>query len=85
MDEGLADFVHQQIENGAFGSESEVIEAALRLLQEQDQDAIEAIRAAIAEGEASGEPQPFDFDEFLAEMRRKHIDQAGRAADLLHP
>jgi len=46
------------------------VEAALRLLR--DQAEIEAIRAAIIEGEESGEPQPFDFDEFLDEMRRKH-------------
>ena len=36
-------------------------------------DEIEALRAAIDEGEASGEPQPFDPDEFLAELHRKHV------------
>lgn len=32
---------------------------------------MEAVRAAIIEGEeSSGEPQPFDLKEFLAEMHR---------------
>ena len=50
---------------------SEVVEEALRLLKQREEDSLEAIRAAIEEGEAPGEPQPFDFDEFL---RAKHAE-----------
>lgn len=32
-------------------------------------DAIDAIRAALIEGEASGEPQPFDVSAFKERMR----------------
>lgn len=31
---------------------------------------IETLRAALIEGENSGEPQPFDFERFLQEKRR---------------
>jgi antitoxin ParD1/3/4 len=73
VDEELAAFVDRQIDSGLYGSASEVVEAALRLLQESEEASIEAIRAAIDEGEASGKPQPFDPDEFLAELHRKHV------------
>lgn len=73
VDEKLAAFVEKQVEDGRYGSASEVIEDALRMLQESDAASLEAIRAAIQEGEDSGEPQPFDFDEFLKEMHRKHV------------
>ncbi len=51
---------------------SEVVDAGLRLLRHQAE--LEAIRAAIIEGEESGEPQPFDFDAFI-EMKRALRDQ----------
>jgi antitoxin ParD1/3/4 len=69
VDEELADFVRRQVDDGRYGSASEVIEQALRLLKESEEDSLAAIRAAIEEGEASGEPQPFDFDEFIAKKR----------------
>ncbi|MBB6508763.1 antitoxin ParD1/3/4 [Rhizobium soli] len=73
VDEKLAAFVEKQVEDGRYGSASEVIEDALRMLQESDAASLEAIRAAIQEGEDSGEPEPFDSDEFLEEMHRKHV------------
>ena len=76
VDEDLASFVRQQVDRGLYASESEVVEDALRLLKESDEASLEELRSAIEEGEASGEPQPFDSDEFLAEMYRKHVDQA---------
>lgn len=49
---------------------NKMIEAALALLRD-DVDGLAAIKAAIEEGEASGEPQPFDFNVFLEEMHRR--------------
>jgi antitoxin ParD1/3/4 len=69
MDEELTAFVKKQVDDGRYASESDVIEEALRLLKESEEDEIEAIRAAIDEGEASGEPRPFDFDAFI-ELKR---------------
>ena len=62
----LSDFIDDQVAQGNYGSSSEVVSAGLRLLAEQ-QAKLEALRAALIEGEESGEPEPFDFDEFIAE------------------
>jgi antitoxin ParD1/3/4 len=71
LDDQMDDFIEAQVNRGHYASPSEVIDAGLKLLR--DQAEIEAIRAAIIEGEESGEPQPFDADEFLSEMRRKYV------------
>jgi antitoxin ParD1/3/4 len=64
----FAAFVEAQVASGRYASTSEVVRAGLRLLEEQAQR-LEALRQAIAEGEASGPPEPFDFDAFLATKR----------------
>lgn len=66
----LADFIEARISAGDYSSETEVIEAALALLR-NDVSGLAAIKAAIEEGEASGEPQPFDFDDFIERKRRR--------------
>jgi antitoxin ParD1/3/4 len=71
VDEELAAFVESQVSDGRYASANEVIEAALRLLKESEQSSLDAIRSAIDEGEASGEPLPFDFDEFIAGKRAR--------------
>lgn len=73
VDEKLTAFVRQQVNDGRYASESAVIEDALRMLMESEEAAIDAIRAAIEEGEASGEPETFDPDAFLTELHRKHV------------
>jgi antitoxin ParD1/3/4 len=71
VSEELAEFIEAKISAGDYASEAEVIEAALALLRDEV-DGLAAIRAAIEEGEASGEPQPFDATQFLDEMHRKY-------------
>lgn len=75
VDEETAAYVKKQVDDGRYASESEVIEEALRLLKESEEDEIEALQAAIDEGEASGEPRPFDFDAFI---ERKRAQRAQR-------
>ncbi|NLS16943.1 type II toxin-antitoxin system ParD family antitoxin [Rhizobium sp. P40RR-XXII] len=70
IDEQMDVFIGQQISHGQYGSPSEVIAAALKLLRHQAE--LEAIADAIKEGEESGEPQDFDGAEFLKEMHRKY-------------
>ena len=64
-------FIDRQVAAGRYGSASEVVRAGLRLLEEREAK-LEALRAALIEGEESGEPQPFDSDAFLNEMREKY-------------
>jgi len=68
------DFIDRQVTAGRYGSASEVVRAGLRLLEEQEAK-LEALRAALIEGEESGPPRPFDFDEFLAAKRRQFADE----------
>jgi len=47
------EFIAQQLAGGRYGSASEVVRAALRLLEERE-DKVHAVRKALREGEASG-------------------------------
>ncbi len=64
----FADFINRQVKGGRYDSASEVVQAGLRLLEEQEAR-LEALRTALIEGEQSGPATPFDFDEFLARKR----------------
>ncbi len=64
-------WIKAQIAAGEFTNDSEYIRDLIRRDQ-ASQANIEAIRAALIEGEQSGEPQPFDVDLFKKEMKAKH-------------
>ena len=64
-------WIKEQIAAGKFTNDSEYIRDLIRRDQASQAD-IEAIRAALIEGEQSGEPQPFDSDLFKQEMIAKH-------------
>ncbi len=64
LGEHFTGFIDRQITLGRFGSASEVLRAGLRLLEERETK-LEALRAALIEGEQSGS-EAFDFDDFLA-------------------
>lgn len=70
----MAHFIEHKVSIGDYASESEVIQAALELLRDQD-DGLLAIRAAIEESEASGEPEPFDFDAFIEQKRARNASR----------
>ena len=61
----FTDFVDRQVELGRYASPSEVVRAGLRLLEERESH-MSALRAALVEGERSGDAEPFDLDAFLA-------------------
>jgi antitoxin ParD1/3/4 len=62
-------WVKAQIEAGHFTNDSEYIRDLIRREQERTAQ-LEAVRAALMEGEQSGTPQPFGAAAFKARMRR---------------
>jgi antitoxin ParD1/3/4 len=68
LGEHFNSFVEAQVGQGRYSSASDVVRAGLRLLEEQEAK-LEALRAALIEGERSGPSTPFDFDAFIATKR----------------
>jgi antitoxin ParD1/3/4 len=68
LDDHLVGFIERQIAAGRYGSASEVVRAALELLEEHEAK-LEALRGALIEGEQSGPSEPFDFDAFVEGRR----------------
>lgn len=71
----FGEFVAAQVEQGRYSSASDVVRAALRLLEEQETQ-LTALRAALIEGEQSGVSAPFDFEAFVARKRQAHSSSA---------
>ena len=67
-------WVKAQIAAGKFTNDSEYFRDLIRRDQAGQAD-IESIRAALIEGEQSGEPQRFDNSQFKQEMAAKHADK----------
>lgn len=64
-------WIKAQIDAGRYTNDSEYIRDLIRREQERSVE-IEAIRAALLEGESSGEPRPFDAAGFKKRMSRMH-------------
>ncbi len=65
LDEHFSDFLAREIASGRYRNTSEVVRAALRLL-EDEATRMAALRAALIAGEESGPAEDFDFDAFIA-------------------
>jgi antitoxin ParD1/3/4 len=68
----FVEFIDAQVAEGRYGSASDVVRAALRLLEEREAK-LTALRVALIEGEESGPSTPFDFDAFLARKRAEFV------------
>lgn len=64
-------WIKTQIQAGHYTNDSEYIRDLIRREQERASQ-LEAVRAALIEGENSGPPQPFDAKAFKARMRAGH-------------
>lgn len=65
----FASFVETKIAEGRYASASDVVRAGLRLLEEEETK-LAALRAALVEGETSGDAAPFDVGAFIARKRK---------------
>ena len=66
-------FIEQLIESGDFASQSEVIRAGIRLLQEQQVDSkLSKLRQLVQEGENSPVIDDWSAHGFVSRMRKKH-------------
>lgn len=72
LPEQMKAWVERQSEGGLYGNASDYIRDLIRKDQER-REAVAALQAAITEGMASGEPQPFDPDAFKLRMRERHV------------
>ncbi len=78
LGEHFEGFMSQQIKAGRFESKSEVVRAAMRLLEEHEQK-VSALRQALAEGEASGPPMPFSIAAIIEDARQEAKDGSADA------
>ena len=66
----LDDFISELIATGRYGSTSEVVRSALRLLERQEKQLV-ALRQAIVAGEQSGESD-LTLSQIAAQVKQKH-------------
>jgi antitoxin ParD1/3/4 len=63
------DFIDQQIKKGRYGSTSETIRAALRLLEAQETK-LELLRRSLIEGEESGRAE-YSIENLIEELNKE--------------
>ena len=68
------EFIQASIAAGRYNNVSEVVRAALRLLEE-DEARLAAIRAALIEGEESGIVEDFDPQAFVNRLNAEYNEQ----------
>ncbi|GGW72012.1 antitoxin [Alishewanella longhuensis] len=66
----LDDFISELIATGRYGSTSEVVRSALRLLERQEKQLV-ALRQAVAAGEQSG-ISDLTLSQIAAQVKQKH-------------
>ena len=64
----FASFIREKVAEGRYASASDVVRAAVRLLEERE-TMMASLQTALLEGEASGAATLCDFDAFVARKR----------------
>ena len=81
----LEELVKSKVSSGLYGSASEVMREALRLLEERDRIRavrLQELRAEIQKGLDSGEPRPLDIEDIKARGRKRlEAEREGRPFD----
>lgn len=65
-------FINYQIQSGRFSSASEVVRAALRLFEQEENQKNELIKE-LKKGEKSGFVKNFDRNKFIKNLHSKHL------------
>ena len=68
-------FITTQIQSGRYSSASEVVRAALRLFEQEENQKKELIKE-LKKGELSGFVQKFDRKKFISNLHSKHLKDA---------
>ena len=68
------EWIKAQIKAGGFTNDSEYVRDLIRRDQARNAE-IEAVRAELIKGEASGDPQPFGSARFKRDMTTKHAQK----------
>ena len=68
LDEHYSSFIDGEVASGRYRSASDVVRAALRLLEDRETQ-LKALRDSLDAGERSGPSTPFDFDAFIDRKR----------------
>jgi antitoxin ParD1/3/4 len=75
LPEELANFVKDKVSTGRYGSSSEVVREALRLMEkteQQEAEKLKLLRQAWTQGVESGDAGEIDFDDLKKEARTRH-------------
>lgn len=70
LGEHFNDFIAAQVRDGRYGSASEVVRQALRLLEEHEQKML-ALRQALIDGENSGKSTPLKMTDIIRNAKRE--------------
>ncbi len=72
LGEHFEKFISSEVSSGRYGSASEVIRTALRMLETEEQKR-KALIKALVKGEKSGKVGNFDPVAHLAKLHKKHL------------
>ena len=65
-------FIEQKLSQGRYASASEMVRDGLRLIEEREANSkLEALRAALIEGEESGDSGELDMEEIRKEAKKE--------------
>lgn len=65
-------WVEARTASGPYSNSSDYVRDLIRKDQER-QSAVETLQTAITQGIESGEPRPFDAEDFKLRMRERHV------------
>ena len=72
LGEHFEKFITKEVSSGKYGSASEVVRTALRMLESEEEKKAALIKALI-KGEKSGRVENFDPKKHLAQLHKKYL------------